>query len=333
MVVGAVGDNLVALFNELFAHCGGVFHHLLLVLLVLGLGGFVESHGLCGNDVLKRAALDTGEYGRIEDGAHHLHLSLRSGEAPRVGEVLAHEDDASAGPAKGLMGGGSYYVSVFYGVLEKTCGNETGGVGHVNPEDGAHFVGNLSHSLIVPFAGVGRCSADDELGLALKGLALHFVVVYAAGFRVEAVCHGVIEDTAGVYGAAVGEVAAHGKVKTHEGVSGLEDGHGHCHVGLCARMGLDVCVFGVVEGLEPVNCKLLNLVHYLAAAVVALAGVAFGVFICAHGAHGGHYLIRYVVFRCNKFQASALALLFLLDKIKKLNVFFHRVIGYYIMQI
>ena len=131
--------------------------------------------------MLERSALHAGEHAGVKDLAHLLQHALRGGETPGIVEVLAHEDDAAAGTAEGLMGGGSNYVGVFYGVLEETCGNEAGGVGHVNPEDGAHFVGDGSHALVVPLAGVGRCTADDELGLALEGFALHLIVVYAAG--------------------------------------------------------------------------------------------------------------------------------------------------------
>ena len=200
MVVGTVGDNLVALVNEFHAHGLGVGHHLLLVLFVFGLGCLVEGYGLGGDYVLQRAALYAGEDAGIEESAHLLDLSLGSGETPGVVEVLAHEDDAAAGTAERLVGGGSDDVRVFDGVLQETGGNEAGGVGHVNPEDGAHFVGDLSHALVVPLAGVGRCAADDELGLALEGLALHLVVIYAAGLGVQAVSDGVIKDTAGVHG-------------------------------------------------------------------------------------------------------------------------------------
>ena len=200
VVVGAVRDDLVALVQEFHAHGFGVGQHLLLVFNVFRLGSLVEGYGLGGDHVLQRAALYAGEDAGIEDGTHLLDLSLRSGETPGVVKVLAHEDDTAAGTAKRLVGGGSDNMSVFDGVLQETGGNEAGGVGHVNPEDGAHFVGDGSHALVVPLAGVGRCTADDELGLALEGFALHLIVVYAAGLGIEAVGDGVVEDTAGVHG-------------------------------------------------------------------------------------------------------------------------------------
>ena len=221
------------------------------------------------------------------------------------------------------MGGGSDDVRIFDGIFEEPGGNEAGGVGHVNPEDGAHFVGDGPHALIVPFAGVGRCTADNELGLAFQGLALHLVVVYAPGFRIEAIRYGMVEDAGSIHGRAVGEVTAHGQVQSHEGVAGPEDGHGHGHIGLGAGVRLDIGIFGVIQGTQAVDGQLLNLVHHLAAAVIAFAGVALGVFVGADGAHGGEHFVRYIILGSNEFQAGALPLLFLLDQIKKLSVFFH----------
>ncbi len=55
-------------------------------------------------------------------------------------------------------------------------------------------------------------------------------------------------------------------------------------VGLRAGVGLDVGVVGAEEFLGPIDRQLLDDVHVLAAAVVALAGVAFGVLIGEHRA-------------------------------------------------
>ena len=214
-------------------------------------------------------------------------------------------------------------MGVFDRVLEQTGGNEARGVGHVYPEDSAHLVRDSAHALIIPFTGIGRCTADDELGLAFEGLALHFVVVYPAGFGVETIGYRVIQQAAGVDGRAVGEVTAHGEVQTHEGISGFEDGHGHGHVGLGAGVRLHIGIFGIEEGAEPVDGQLLDLVHHLATAVIALAGIAFRILVGAHGAHGCENLLGHIVFGSNQFQTGRLAFLLLLDEVKYLKIVFH----------
>ena len=199
-------------------------------------------------------------------------------------------------------------------------------MGHVDPEDGAHFVGDLPHPLVVPLAGVGGGAADDHLGLALEGLALHLVIVHAAGFRVQAVGHGLVQDAGGVHGGAVGEVAAHGEVQAHEDVAGTQAGHRDGHVRLGAGVRLDVGVFRVVELAEAVDGDLFDLVHHFAAAVVALAGIALGVFVRADGAHRGHHLVGDIVLGGDEFEAGGLTVVFFLDEVEDLKILFHIVL-------
>ena len=132
-----------------------------------------------------------------------------------------------------------------------------------------------------------------------------------------------VEEAGGVDGGAVGEVAALAQVQAHEGVAGVQDSHGHGHVGLGAGVRLDVGPFGSVDGLDAVDGQLFDLVHDLAAAVVALAGVALCVFVGADGAHGLQHLVGHVVFGCDEFEAGLLALILLLDQIDDLDILFH----------
>ena len=50
------------------------------------------------------------------------------------------------------MGGGSDYVRVFYRILEEACGDESGGMGHINPKEGTYPVCQGAHTLVVPLA-------------------------------------------------------------------------------------------------------------------------------------------------------------------------------------
>ena len=68
------------------------------------------------------------------------------------------------------------------------------------------------------------------------------------------------------------------------GVARLDRRQHHRLVGLRARMGLHVGEAAAKDHLRPVDRQLLHHVHLGAAAVVAAAGVALGVFIGQHGA-------------------------------------------------
>ena len=124
-------------------------------------------------------------------------------------------------------------------------------------------------------------------------------------------------------GRSVGKVSAHREVEAHEGIPGFEDSHRDGHVCLCAGMGLHVCPAGTVELLGTLDGDGLALVHHLASAVVALAGIALGVFVGHHAAHGLQDLVGNVVLRRNEFQAVLLTGALLADQVENLKIFFH----------
>ena len=104
------------------------------------------------------------------------------------------------------------------------------------------------------------------------------------------------------------------EVESHESVAGIEARQEDCGIGLCAGVGLHVGILGSEELADAVDGYLLHFVHHLAAAIVALAGVAFGVFVGQARTHGPHDLFADVVLRGNKFHASVLSLILFLDK-------------------
>ena len=88
----------------------------------------------------------------------------------------------------------------------------------------------------------------------------------------------------------VGQVAAVGEVHAHDPVARLEDAEVGGHVGLGARVRLDVDVLGArEEGEGALLGEPLGDVDVLAAAVVALAGQALGVLVGQPRALGLHH--------------------------------------------
>ena len=84
---------------------------------------------------------------------------------------------------------------------------------------------------------------------------------------------------------AVGQVAAVGQAHGQHGVARLERGPVDGLVGRGARVRLHVGVLGAEEVFGPLDGQGLDLVDDLAAAVVAVARVAFGVLVGEHAAH------------------------------------------------
>ena len=121
---------------------------------------------------------------------------------------------------------------------------------------------------------------------------------------------------------SVRQVPAVRQIHAQHGVARLQRGHVDGNVGLRARMRLHVGVLGAEKRFGAIDRQLLGAVHEFAAAVVALAGIAFGVFIGEHRAHRFEHGFGNEIFRGNQFEAGALAASFLADDLRDLRIDF-----------
>ncbi len=134
-----------------------------------------------------------------------------------------------------------------------------------------------------------------SFGLCSSARRVELVVVDPLVVLADAVGDDRVELAGEVQRMAVGEVAAVREVHPEDGVARLEHGEAHAHVGLGAGVRLHVGVLGPEERLGARDRERLDDVHVLAAAVVALAGIAFRVLVGQHRAgrleHGGAHEI------------------------------------------
>ena len=151
-----------------------------------------------------------------------------------------------------------------------------------------------------------------SLGLVLVSEALHRVVVDLLGGR-EAVAHDLEPLAAHVERHAVREVAAFGQAHAHDRVAGLDEAEEHRLIRLRAGVGLDVGELRAEELLAAVDRELLGDVDELAAAVVALAGIALGVLVGELAALRRHDRRRRVVLRRDELDVLFLAAVLALD--------------------
>ena len=185
---------------------------------------------------------------------------------------------------------------------------------HVHHEQAARLLGDGAQALKVDDARVGGCTGQQQLGLVLQREAAHLVVVDALVLLADAVGHDVEVLARHVDGRAVRQMAAVGEVHAQNGVAGLEQAKVDRQVGLCAGMGLHVGVLRAEQLAGALTGQVLHDVHVLAAAVVALAGVALGVFIGQMAAHGGHDRGGDEVLRGDQLDVVALAAQLLLHR-------------------
>ena len=97
-----------------------------------------------------------------------------------------------------------------------------------------------------------------------------------------------IEHARNVQLHAVRQMPAMGQVEAQHRVARLDGRQIDGHVGLAAGVGLDVGMLGAEQLLGPIAGQILDHVDMLAAAVIAPAGIAFGIFVRQHAADRLH---------------------------------------------
>jgi hypothetical protein len=116
-----------------------------------------------------------------------------------------------------------------------------------------------------------------------------------------------------VTGGAVGQVAAMGERHAHDAVARLQQRQEHRLVRLSAGMRLDVGVCRAEQLLQPLDGHFLDLVDELAAAIVALTRIAFGIFVGQHRALRRQHVGGDDVFRGDQLDLGLLPVEFLGD--------------------
>src|SRR5258708_10948090 len=164
------------------------------------------------------------------------------------------------------------------------AGDEAGEVSHIDHEVGADFVGDGAHTREVELAWIGTATTYDHLWLLALCGGFELVVVNGFGVFANLVADDAVEFAGEVEFVAVSEMAAVGEVEAENAVAWIEQGHVGGGVGLGAGVGLDVDVIGVKQAFGAGSGEGFYYVGVFAAAVVALAGVAFGVYVGENGA-------------------------------------------------
>ena len=179
-------------------------------------------------------------------------------------------------------------------------------MGHVHHEVGAAAVGNLAEAFEVDGTGIGRGAGHDELRAVLFGQGLHLVVVNALGGVVQPVGDDFEVAARDIDRAAVGKMAAVVEAHAKHGVARLEQGKKDGQIGVCAAVGLDVGMVGAKELAGALAGDALGDVNFLAAAVIASAGIALGILVGQAGAHGDHHSLADNVFRGDELDVALL---------------------------
>ena len=162
---------------------------------------------------------------------------------------------------------------------EHPAGDEAGEMRHVDHQVGPDLVGNLAKARKVEHAGIGGPSGQQQLWATLTGDASDLVHVDQAGLRIDLVGRDVVEPARDVQLHPVRQVPAVRQREAHDGVARIEQGVVDGSVRLRSRVRLDVRMLGAEQLLCAVDRQLFGDVDEFTTPVVALARIAFGIFV------------------------------------------------------
>ena len=299
VVVGAVADDIDAAGDQLFSEGCRIGNHLLAIGLKRRLQCFPEGHSLGSDHVLQRAALAAREHGLIE----------------LFGELgIAAEDQAAAGAAQGLVGGGGHHIAMGDRAGMHSSGHEAGDVGHIGQQIGTHFISDGAEGGEVDGAWICGVATNNQLRLVLQSQLADRLHIEALGLLVDAVLDDVEPLAADVDRGTMGQVTAMGQIEPHDRVARLQQGQENREVGLGTAVGLHIGPSGTKQLLGPLDGQLFNGINVFTTAVVPLAGQTLGVLVGENGTLGLHHRTGRKVLRCDQLEVGFLTLPFLVDE-------------------
>jgi hypothetical protein len=146
-----------------------------------------ERDRLGGDHMLEGPALGAGK-DRLVDG---------------LAERFDRQNQAAAGAAKGLVGGGGDDLRVRHRRRMSPARDQAGEMGHVDQQRGPDLVGHRPERLEVDDSGIRAAAADDQLRLLLHRLGPDLIHLDPPGVRIDPVVDGVPDRAAVVDPVAV----------------------------------------------------------------------------------------------------------------------------------
>src|SRR6266567_739440 len=130
MIIGAAGDDAVTMFGQAGGKCFGVHYNLPLIIAELRLERFMKANGFRRDHMHERAALHSGENGRVD----------------LFGEFLFAHDDAATRSAQTLVRGGRDKLCVRDRTWMLTTCYKTCDMRHVDEQNCANRIRDLTQS-------------------------------------------------------------------------------------------------------------------------------------------------------------------------------------------
>ena len=172
-------------------------------------------------------------------------------------------------------------MGVRYRVGMQTRRYQTGKMGHINPQVGTNFIGNLTEFREIQLTGVCRPSGNNNLGTLRKCELPNLFHIDPTVFAY-LVGNNLVELTRDVQLHTVRKVPTVSQRKTHDLLTGGQQGVHDGVIRLGTGVRLYVGVFGTEEFLDPFNSQLFDDIDEFTTTIVAAARVTFRILIGQH---------------------------------------------------
>ncbi len=179
---------------------------------------------------------------------------------------------------------------------------------HIDKQECTDGVCDFAEARPVSDLRIRREAGDDHLWLVLRRKSLDLVVVDQAGVMVDAVRNDIEQLAREIDGRSVRQVTTFIQAHSQDRVARLNQRMVDGAIGLRTRMRLHVGVVGTEQLFRPLDCQRFHIVDKLAAAVVTLAGIAFGVLVGQLAALRRHHQRTRVVLRGDQLDVFFLTL-------------------------
>ena len=282
MIVRAAGGNRVTVLTERRGKCLGVVGDGPRVKLEFGLKGFAEGDRLGRDHMHQRSALEARKYRRIDFPGDRL---------------VVGENEPAARPAKSLVCRRGDNIGMRKWRRMHSARDKAREMRHVDEKISANGIRDCPEPRKVPIAGIAGAAGDDELRLVLRGKPRDRFHVDSIVVTPNPIGDRLEPFSGDIHRRAMGQMAARGKVEPHKRIARLQQREKHRLVRLAAGIRLHIGEFAVEEPGHALDRQSLGDIDELAAAIIAPAGIALGIFVGQNRALGFEHGLGDDVFR------------------------------------
>ena len=193
--------------------------------------------------------------------------------------LVVRQDDATTPSAQRLVRRRGDNMRMRHRVRVHAGGNKARDMGHIHHQVGVDGIGDFAELGKIEGTRIGRATSQNDLWLAGLRLVEKRIEINLRGLFINAVLLGIEPFTGQVRRGAVRQVTTCGKRHAEDRIARLQQRQEHGLVRLCAGMWLHIDESSAKQLFRTLDGKCLNNIDMLAAAIIAAAGIAFGIFI------------------------------------------------------